>query len=280
MVDECIGVNENEDIRQGDVFEFTSPKSIWERYGVVITGDCDIAQQKNSDIYSYCPIIDTKTYLLTEYIPKKMGIDKIFMKLKEIIDKNMPEKSSDGIDIDTLKSWIGSQSVDECLKALSLSRSTDAIDAKEMLEFLHNFVDNDDKYEQYIQYKTILANNKKERARQKIEIGIQKEFSNYIKQLPGDLFYINYIPNINGLGYIVNLRMISSFKRENIVLGRQQHHETANLRRIARMIPPFNYRLTQKIAQMFSDIGLPEEYECDRQTSIDILFENLNGDTK
>jgi hypothetical protein len=81
---------------------------------------------------------------------------------------------------------------------------------------------------------------------------------------------------LKDFGYIVNLRMIGNFSKENINTGNITG-DNIILKRIARMIPPFNYRLTQKVAQMFSDIGLPTEYEEDRNNTIEILFSNLGG---
>jgi hypothetical protein len=106
---------------------------------------------------------------------------------------------------------------------------------------------------------------------------LKDEFKNHITNLPGDLFYINYIHGLDSYGYIVNLRRIGMFCREDIALSNTDDKENIYLKRIARMVPPFNYRITQKVAQMFSDIGLPEDYEEDRKNIIEMFFSNLRS---
>lgn len=60
-------------LRQGDIFaahpgteNWTNP---WRRFGVILTADCDLEQQKGGPSLVYVPIIGLKTYLADVWIP-------------------------------------------------------------------------------------------------------------------------------------------------------------------------------------------------------------------
>ncbi|KWF22509.1 hypothetical protein WL84_18600 [Burkholderia cenocepacia] len=52
-------------------------------------------------------------------------------------------------------------------------------------------------------------------------------------------------------------------------------------RRIGRLVPVLRYRLTQMLAQVFSDIGLPDEYEAtvkdERGKFVDSITQQQKG---
>jgi hypothetical protein len=269
MIIECDTVNQNELLKQGDVFEFITKTSLWKKYGVVITADCDIVHGKNSDVFSYCPIISINDYLSSVFIRKQIRLEEILIRTKKLVDKSNKNRSKKGVDINVIYSWIIDRGIENALADIDVNSN----EIKELISFIYNYRKECDSFSLYLKYKSIIDGNfKKDEELKKIK----SKFKSFISSLPGDLFYINYIHSLKDFGYIVNLRIIGNFAEEDINVGNNNNNKII-LKRIARMIPPFNYRLTQKLAQMFSDIGLPKEYEEDRNNTIEMLFSNLGG---
>jgi hypothetical protein len=270
MINESDTVREDAPLHQGDIFEFLNKNSLWENYGIVITTDCDIAWGKNSDVYSYCPIINLKEYFYQIYLPKQIEYDKILGKAKGIIDKHNGNNNK-GVDINIISQWIKDRGIEGALEDINIK--TD--DMKNAVSFLYNFDEKICIMQMFLNYRNIL--DSKGKNNKEIE-KLKSNFKNHIVHLPGDLFYINYIHGVNEMGYIVNLRRIGIFNRENISISNYDNGEKVYLKRIAKMVSPFNYRITQRVAQMFSDIGLPEDYEDDRNSTIDILFSGIRSE--
>jgi len=264
MIIECDAVKKDAPLRQGDIFVFLNKNDLWENLGVIITTDCDITYCKNSNVYSYCPIINIRDYFFRIYLPNLINLDQILIIIKNIIDKQKNENNN-GVDINIISSWIKERGIENALN--DINNKSDNI--KKAISFLFNYNEEKCSIPIYLEYKSIInprfdTNKEKDK--------LVNDFKNHIVKLPKDLFYINYIHNFDDFGYIVYLRRIGMFNRENIIISNDDDREYAYLKRIARMVPPFNYRITQKIAQMFSDIGLPEDYEEDRKSIIEILF--------
>lgn len=56
-------------VRQGDILLFDQ-RPEGEKYGIIVTGDCDIVQKKCRGIISYCTITTAKYYISTELLPE------------------------------------------------------------------------------------------------------------------------------------------------------------------------------------------------------------------
>lgn len=81
-----------------------------------------------------------------------------------------------------------------------------------------------------------------------------------LNSTPGDLFFLNELaPGVAG-GFVVYLRRLSEIQDGEIAVTPIEARERQAVR-VSRLAAPFRYRLTQKLASVFSDIGLPTEYE-------------------
>jgi hypothetical protein len=90
--------------------------------------------------------------------------------------------------------------------------------------------------------------------------GMQNNIRGGLATLPGDVMPIPYF---NGLPFDVSvawLRIIREIPEKGIV-RKMSDMTTATGIRVGRLSPVVRYRLTQMLAQVFSDIGLPEQHE-------------------
>jgi hypothetical protein len=83
--------------------------------------------------------------------------------------------------------------------------------------------------------------------------------------LPGDAFFIGSIQGIADEAFVAYLRLVRELPAGSVATTASAL-KTATVRRIARLRSPFLYRLTQQLAHVFSDIGLPRDYETKRDT--------------
>lgn len=65
---EYVECNSSRDLRQGDVIMFSKPS--YYIFGVVITTDCDIKQDKTRGVIAYLPIVTFDYFLKIYYVVK------------------------------------------------------------------------------------------------------------------------------------------------------------------------------------------------------------------
>ena len=257
--EQCTEITSNSiPLRQGDILYFHENQDN-EKYGIVVTGDCDIAQHKCRGKISYCTITTAKYYIATELL-FDFCISPELSKLKENVLKcvckllNAEQSSSLLSTLLALEEdYLNEQISDEKLigKILLL---------KEMCnKTTFSLVD----------YKNIyFANNNHNIEESKLQKDKDRILSK-LNSLPGDKYYISELPNQNdNYGYIVHLRYINIISEEDI---KKQNH----LYRIGHLKAPYLYKLTQKLGAVFSDIGEPEEVEKNRTEINNILIKEL-----
>ena len=88
---QCTEITDNGmPLRQGDIL-FFSVKGDSEKYGIVVTGDCDIAQKKCRGIISYCTVTTAKYYIASEILLDICNpeIDKLKVAVTKSVCKEM-----------------------------------------------------------------------------------------------------------------------------------------------------------------------------------------------
>lgn len=89
------------------------------------------------------------------------------------------------------------------------------------------------------------------------------DFQKTIKSLPGDVFHIPILPDNTDNGLFLILRDISQCSLSDIAgTPDDLRFGTAKARRVARISAPYRYAITQQLARVFADIGLPLAYEA------------------
>lgn len=246
--EQCTEITDNsEKLRQGDILFFPN-NSEDKKFGIIVTGDCDIAQNKCRRIISYCTITTVKYYISTELLFDTC-ISTEMAKLKNNVIKLVcrelkAEESS------TFFYTLIRQTVEDLR---SLLKDKKLIEKVILLKNICNksiFSIED--------YKSLFfANNNKDLDSERIE-KIEQKILSKINSLPGDKYYINELPNQNdNLGYIVHLRFINTISQDDI-------ENQKSLFRIGHLESPYLYKLTQKLGAVFSDIGEPENFEKNR----------------
>lgn len=247
-IEECSAIlTTDEAIQQGDILFFSDGKDC-EKYGVVVTGDCDLAQGKFGDSISYCFILTLEEYINNFILSKKWK--KILEKEKECIKREL--KTLFKIkEISEETFGLLEESEEQCKNYINDKHLFDLF-----CEYSADKKRGQIKYSDYEQVCQRIKQNPKTKYKFEEEI-----VSHILKSLPGDKYYINDlpVPNRNAFGYIVNLRRIYGINPDEIARSSDWKDKTAI--RIGRLNAPFKQKLIQTLAQMFSDIGIPEKNE-------------------
>lgn len=252
---ECEPFVAYENVRQGTIIKFNDRscnnenlcyENFQEEYGIIVTADCDIAQKKHGIFLSYCPIMKMSEYFQYFIIPNAC--------LKKLNDKISGMKR-------TLKDCLRENTLDDATYDHILRYSDD---------MLQKMIKNRQLIEDIKKIRPVINNESFSVSDYKLLGG--KDFAGRDK-LPGDKFQINDLPKPfqNSGGYVVDLRRIKEIKRSDISTSFLPNEKICFA--VAKLLPPYKYKLTQQLGTMFSDIGLPDPYLDDCKLNFNIEAE-------
>ena len=259
-----------EPIRQGDIFTWRTPEPPWKSHGVVVTADCDISKRKHAGIISYVPVLPLVEYWRLFSLPKsiKQYVENTYfpqlqkritaLQRKNCGDFPRPLISEEIVDFITLST------PEEVAAVLEPPPPADSalirqISAYQAYAFVTDSTPFDALVSLLADLRAAMANSPPRRDR------VHEELRTSIDNLPGDAFFLS------GLGFpahvpsIAYLRFVREVPLEHLSVTSPTASEPDSVAyRIARLRPPFVYRVTQQLAHVFSDIGLPSSYETRR----------------
>ncbi len=221
-------------LRQGDLIAFQTDEPL-KRFGVVVTADCDLIQRKHARLVTLVSVLElvdiVECYLLPElcernresiegYVSKTFGLTSAL---------DLPEGREE------LKSRVAEKSGDAASAGPCLAAKTILQDVERLT---------------YADYKLVM---------ELVGRQVGKLEERLIQQVrsKGDLLLL---PRLNSLGITADIawvRHVWQVPLKQIVFRTSEVRDGVG-QRVARLSSPFRYRLTQLMAQVFSDIGLPD----------------------
>lgn len=222
-------------LTQGDLIKFEDEDELepLRRAGIVVTADCDLERKKHAKLVTLIPVVSVKilmeNYLLPEDCEKKREqIENFAFKQFDIErDQELDARKA------TLKEKMKSSSFSsEASQIIAAKFTTDQLDIISIKE-----------------YKSLMT---------AINCGIKKS-SDLNKQINdrGDLLILPTPKKLGVDGDIAWIRHIWQVPLGSIAIRTSEINKKHG-ERIARLDSPFRYRLTQLMAHVFSDIGLPD----------------------
>ena len=247
------------ELNQGDIIFWPQETDDLKKFGIVVTGDCDIANEKCWGKISVVPFFSMQYYL--EYFACIKIFNKISNEIYEILRKELHKKGYDYtkediylylLQIDADNSI--TKTADECIKVLKHMKGIKK-------EFSSNF----------------------EALRAAHEMTPKRNFkaslSNELNNPAEEFFYLgeletNILPPQKELPAIAWLRIIREVDISEVALTRTP--QTPRLgARIARLAPVFRYGLTQRLGEIFSSIGLPDEHGRKKKKHITEILKTI-----
>lgn len=264
-------------IRQGDVFlwQGTAHYRPWNAYGVVVTADCDLAKEKTKGRVSYIPALIAEDYLwlflrerrfLNEYQRAKERVQSIANKHLQRIGR-----TKDNISTDAVASWVLRVGAEKFPDEIEMTDPGQAAQCRENCNKLvayHNVLDTEAPDISLLIRCLNFKNGNSSTAET-----LAKEFKGDFTSPPGDVFHLTTVDGQENGGLFLMLRHINQCDLKDIAIRTDQlRYGEANAKRIGRIAAPYRYALTQNLARVFADIGLPEEYDTRRQNASASFF--------
>lgn len=272
-------IEDTEEVRQGDVIRKVNPTNgETETLGIVITADCDIAQRKAGNRYTWLEIVPMTAYVEGPWAQEQLR------KLSEKRSKGMLEylngqirKRDLGLTAlthENLVLWLRSKSAEEILESVTVK--SPAADDKQLrnLQAFALTVSSDETQTAFSRLKgawNLYGTDEKNQ---------QDYVRDAFKDSGGfqDYFVLPELPRQSGLGFVVMLRSMWSIMASDLYLTEQDariHDHPDAFHRVGRLNDGIRFSITQKLAFLFSRIGMPTTFESACETATELTVEEF-----
>jgi hypothetical protein len=279
MSGQWLEVDNDDEIRQGDVIRRLSMDGSRTEWGFVITADCDIAQRKAGDRFTYVEIASAEHYLEAFWAPEQLRrfVERQSRTAAEQLGGVM-KRSSLTIDTITpsgLVTWLGEQTVDEIAQALN--RTGRPLDDR-LTRTLHGLKaaiapSDDTSLERFKSARRALGDNSA-----KIGDALRTAFEGE-RGFP-DFFLLPELPYADGVGYVVLLRAFASLPAADLFMTEVDARIAGRsdaFHRIGRLSDGLRFAVMQKLAFLFLRIGLVPSFEEACRSANELVVETIMG---
>jgi hypothetical protein len=284
MTAEFERIHDQDEPAQGDLIEWigTDHQVPWNTFAVVVTADCDIAWNKNRGILSYVPALVAEDFIWEHWRKDRLGtqLPSLIKKAATRISRWRQKFDSAAADLspEAVEAWLTRAKPVEIIDELGVEDNGERANLLNVLEPAELVMQT----LQCVAPDFKLLNdafcciNPKALVDDGIIVNeVQKSWG----ALPGDVFHLPSMPeeatNRTAGGLFLMLRNIRQIDA-SYVTARPDDVRTGNAKakRIARVTAPYRYAITQNLARVFADIGLPEDHETRRKHAAQRLFES------
>lgn len=272
-------IEDTEEVRQGDIICKLHPMTgEAEKLGVVITADCDIAQRKASERYTWLEILPMAAYIEGPWAQDQLRklSEKRSKAICEYLNAQIRKLQPGLVALthESLVKWLRSRTAEEILA--SATGHASIADGKPLrdLQGLALAVSTDESQSSFSRLKTAWKLFGVEEKNQ------QETVRNALKDASGfqDYFVLPELPRQAGLGFVVMLRSVWTIMAPDLYLTEQDariHDRPGAFHRLGRLNDGIRFSITQKLAFLFSRIGMPETFELACETAADLTVDDL-----
>lgn len=272
-------IEDTEELRQGDIIRKLNPKTgEAEKLGILITADCDIAQKKAGERYTWLEILPMVAYIEGPWAQdqlRKLSEKRskaICEHLNSQIRKRQPGLSA--LTHESLVQWLRSRTAAEILASATGEAPT--VDGKPLRD-LQGFaltVSADETQSAFSRLKAAWTFFGVEEKNQ------QETVRNAFKDGGGfqDYFVLPELPRQAGLGFVVMLRSMWTIMASELYLTEQDariHDRPDGFHRLGRLNDGIRFSITQKLAFLFSRIGMPKAFESACEIAAELTVEEF-----
>nr|WP_288851627.1 hypothetical protein [uncultured Acidovorax sp.] len=271
-------IEDTEEVRQGDIIRKLNPKTGEATLGIVITADCDIAQRKASERYTWLEIVPMAAYIEGPWAEEQMR------KLSEKRSKAICEylngqirKQQQGLaplTHESLVKWLRSKTAEEILARVTGKVPTAEDKPLRDLQGFALTVSADKTESAFRRLKAAWALFGIEEKNQ------QDSVRSAFKDGGGfqDYFVLPELPRQTGIGFVVMLRSMWTIMAPDLYLTEQDariHDRPDAFHRLGRLNDGIRFSITQKLAFLFSRIGMPKTFESACETAAELMVEEF-----
>jgi hypothetical protein len=277
----------SESLRQGDVLEILDPAGLVRSgiaLGVVVTANCDLEWQKHGGIVTYVPVVPVFSYVRDFFVPSL--VEDSYLDIEKKIKTMF--RGAERVEVG-----------DRVLELVALGRPAES--ALGLLENSHGdyrlFADMVNLLVLYRDARLALENARSDEecvsavqalgaSAGKYNVPSHKKFKVHAKlksrfeKFPGDCLYLGSMSPTHQGGHVALLRLIRQVRQAEIALkatDERRRREAIVARRASRLDTIYCHRLVQQMAGVFTDIGLPKEYEDAREVKLKKHLDEWEG---
>lgn len=263
-----------ESLEQGDILLSRDLKTGQVRDLVLlVTADCDIAQNKFGTHLACLRIIGLQEYIKTIWAEKKLrrAVEKESVTAQSILNKWNKRRSeeSEPLSVEAVLQWLKASEPGSICKDLEIPEIERTKVEKLLSTYRKAFLAADDTANDHfcrlVSFKALLANKLSEDVIPSVLKDAQPE------SLPDDVFVLPGLPQLNVGPSVILLRELLAIKAESVRLRASEAISPDMWLRIGRLEPTFKYAISQAFGTLYSRIGLPELYESRRQKAFETL---------
>jgi hypothetical protein len=272
-------INDTDEVRQGDIIRKLNPQSGQaETLGIVITADCDIAQRKAGDRYTWLEILPMAAYIEGPWAQEQLRklSEKRSKAICEFLNGQIRKLQLDLAPLthESVVEWLRSKSAEDIL--VSVTGEVPDKNSKQLRD-LQGFaltVSVNEKKSAFTRLKDTWALFGVDERSQ------QESVRNAFKDGGGfqDYFVLPELPRQSGLGFVVMLRSMSTLMAPELYLSEQDariHDSPHAFHRLGRLNDAIRFSITQKLAFLFSRIGMPKTFESACETAAELAVEEF-----
>ena len=272
-------IEDTEEIHQGDVIRKLDPKTgEVEALGIVITADCDIAQRKASERYTWLEILPMAAYVEGPWAQEQLRklAEKRSKAICEQLTGQIRKQHAGLADLthESLVQWLSSKTAEEIIASAT---GQPAPTNGKQLNDLKGFalaVSADKTQSAFSRLKAAWTLFGVEEKTQKGNV------RDAFKDGGGfqDYFVLPELPRQAGLGFVVMLRSMWTIMAADLYLTEQDariHNSPNAFHRVGRLNDGIRFAITQKLAFLFSRIGMPTIYESACITAAELAVEEF-----
>ncbi|VXC78115.1 conserved hypothetical protein [Burkholderia sp. 8Y] len=274
-------IDEHGDIRQGDVICKKGSDGLdGFEYGLIANADCDLAQRKNGNSFTWLRIIGLNQYYDECWAPEKAAklLEKQAKGVLSAVNAqiNRLDGSLRSLDEERLFSWIIGYGLESVLAALVSSEHPVTEDIKVKLQAVDLLLEREGRkvgLQQVMEAAHLFKHSV-----DTMKSDMEKAFSN-AGGFP-DYFVLPELPLTAGIGFVVLLRAMSVVSADDVYkteLEARLADAPDAFYRIGRLSDRVRYGIMQKLGFLFMRIGDHPQYESACKTSYGIVIDDIIG---
>lgn len=248
-----------------------SAATMWDRHLLVVTADCDFAFGKNQGRVTCIPLLTAKEYLGEFVLPRHE--EKARSKLTQEAKRHFTKAGFPSISDQRITEWLHEESIAGIIDAANIPPG-DHASLSRLLTALQKICmrgpNETIKFSDVIEAQLQIPNS---RSRSDLVASLQSAVKETFRRSPGDAIFLSSIGPGETEGYFGYLRHITQVWEPDVAthLSRFAHR----YQRISRLSERFTHAVVQKFALVFLSIGLPTEYEANRDANAEYFVEGL-----
>jgi hypothetical protein len=274
-------------LRQGDVIQILSDVpndgGLGEHFGIVVTANCDLMWNKHFGVVTYVPVVPVEVYVHRYLLPKLLFGE--LEKAQKALRLKVLEKGNrilfDRV-LDMIETRAYSPAEISRLLPAGINVGSDVARQMKIKEAIDKFNKADTPAEAFAVV-AVLAGDVDAilKVKKPSVLAFFADLRNRLTgSLAGDALFIGRISRENCSGYVAVLRLLKEIAHGQISLSAVGEHRDPHkysARRIACLRTLYTHRLVQQMSHVFTDIGLPEDYETARCSVVENRLRGLLG---